>query len=93
MTDLEKKQLLEEAKRRFPIGTKFKVVHLPHEIRTVKSHDYYINTFVKKAINLLICEKDSCEGASVYNEGKWAEIVSYPEGYIPETNHNLILAL
>jgi hypothetical protein len=69
-------ELLEEAKRRYPIGTKFRVVHLPQNILTVKNHDEY--EFITEDIIALFTEEvtNDCSGGCVYNKGKWAEIVS-----------------
>lgn len=67
--------LLEQAKLRYPIGTKFRVVHSSHIICKVKDHEnYHFQT--NDVINLNI-EKpiDGCFGGSVYYKGEWAEIV------------------
>lgn len=87
MKELDKNALLEEAKRRYPIGTKFKIVHCPENIRKVTSHEKHDNTFVKASDGLHINfisdliegEKSSCISASVYFNGKWAEIVEEPK--------------
>ena len=84
---LDKDALLEEAKRRYPVGTKFKVVHCPENIRKVTSHEKHDDTFVKASDGLHINfisdliegGKSSCISASVYFNGKWAEIVEYPK--------------
>ena len=84
---VDKDALLEEAKRRYPIGTKFKVVHSPKNIRKVISHEKHSNTFVTASdglhINLISelieGEKSICISASVYFNGKWAEIVEEPK--------------
>lgn len=67
--------LLEQAKSRYPIGTKFRVAHLPHIICKVKDHEnYYFQT--DEIINLNIeVPIDGCFGGCVYYKGKWAEIV------------------
>lgn len=84
---VDKEGLLEEAKRRYPIGTKFKLPHLTGKYCTVKSHDLYDLTFSNRstgniakelAINLLIKENEDCLGGMVYLDGKWAEIISIP---------------
>lgn len=84
---MELNDLLEEAKKRYPIGTKFKVVHSPNIIATVKNHNQY--EFVKhNLINFFTVEKyNECEGASVYDNGNWAEIVSQPSIKIENTNY------
>lgn len=80
---MTKEELLQEAKLRYPVGTKFKVVHQPDKIRTVKSHNYFDNTFVgygrDVAINLLIQEIGGTIGATVYYNGKWAEIIEHSQ--------------
>lgn len=77
---MEYNELLEEAKRRYPIGTVFRVVHLPDNVCEVKNHDpypvhdeNYINFYINKPLL-------DCEGACVYQYGKWAEIISL--GYV-----------
>lgn len=71
----DKELLLEEAKRRYPIGTVFKVVHIPSNICEVKNHETY-PVRNEKIINFYITNPvGNCEGASVYKDGKWAEIV------------------
>lgn len=77
----ETEALWEEAKKRYPIGTTFRIAHSPSEIRTVRSHDTWNTRFVwdktKLHINLLVekQEGDKCEGGSVYYNGKWAEVI------------------
>ncbi len=73
---MEYNELLEEAKRRYPIGTVFKVVHMPYYVVEVNNHEPYpihdentINFYITEPIN-------GCLGASVYKDGEWAEIVS-----------------
>lgn len=73
---MEYSELLKEAKRRYPIGTVFKVVHIPSNICEVKNHETY-PVHNEKIINFYITNPvGNCEGASVYKDGKWAEIVS-----------------
>lgn len=79
-----KESLFEEAKRRYPVGTKFKVVHQPSHICTVSSHDKYEKTTYSNHINLLVSDSNNSRGATVYMDGKWAEILSKPEE-IPKT--------
>ncbi len=75
--------LLEQAKLKYPIGTKFKVVHLPNLILTVKNHeDYYFQT--DEIVNLNVEENiNGCTGGSVYRKGQWAEIID--DFKLPET--------
>lgn len=67
--------LLEQAKLKYPIGTKFKVACQPHVICTVLNHDtYYFQT--EEICNLYVEEQNyGVNGATVYYKGKWAEIV------------------
>ena len=97
-TDMKsnKEILLEEAKKRYPIGTKFEIAHKPGEFRTVKSHELHKDTFCgtnKLSINFLTEGVNECKGASVYYNGKWAKIVEkafvLPQNwYIKITNDN-----
>ncbi len=88
-------ELWKETKERYPIGTEFIVPHSQDIVCKVKSHDEHKDMFVYNGglhINLLR-EEDSdsdsdCDSASVYFEGKWAEIVSKKE----EEEHPLIIA-
>jgi hypothetical protein len=73
---IRKDELLEEAKRRYPVGTEFRVAHNHSYIRLVTGHRKYKDTFYGTHINL-ICKPtgDGCKGASVYTDGVWAEII------------------
>lgn len=74
-TKASKEELLTEAKKRYPVGTKFLSVHTGNE-RTVKSHEQYENTFVNDSVNFLVVNPSEwCNGASVYSEGQWAKII------------------
>lgn len=78
-----KEQLLEKAKRDYPEGTVFKVVHMPTCERTVLSHDYYEKTFNKVEgllyINFETTKSDSEDNlAAVYGNGEWAKIIKVP---------------
>lgn len=74
--------LLEEAKRRYPVGTKFRVVHEPNVICTVENHETY-PYLTDTLINLYIIEKYDSPGATVYKDGKWAKIIEMPNS-VPE---------
>jgi hypothetical protein len=89
MTHLEKQQLLEEAQKRFPIGCKFNpVLESGRVLSTIYTQKQDCH-FFKTGNELWIMGS-----ANIRNyKGDWAEIVSYPEGYITEPNNNLILAL
>ena len=76
-----KEELLEKAKRDYPVGTIFELRHIPGKYCTVKSHECYIFTFIDEpdlCINLLILENNSCEGGCVYDNGEWAKIIKKP---------------
>ncbi len=83
---LEEDRIFEEAKKRYPVGTKFKIAFdSSRSPCTVKSHDRYKITSHrdmtgKLYINLLVDDAE-CEGANVYFDGKWGEIVEYPKIY------------
>lgn len=73
---------LEEAKKRYPIGTKFRLSHDPRRIFTIESHDYHHECdWSNNYINLLVIEKvRNCKTASVWDsKNGWAEIVSLPK--------------
>jgi len=73
---MEYSELLKEAEKRYPIGTVFKIVHSPETICEVKNHKPY-PVHDKKVINFYITNSIGyCEGASVYKDGNWAEIIS-----------------
>lgn len=86
--------LLEEAKRRYPIGTKFISVSGRILIVTNSNHMYLLRN------NIIVSTDEGNgetikNGASIYYNGKWAEIVSTPEpkniiNKLPDTriNHN-----
>lgn len=74
ITEMSKEELLEEAKRRYPVGTNFKSPYSGNEIKIV-GINFKFNTN----------EKDIYEvntNGFVYYEGKWAEIVSLPKDYV-----------
>ena len=84
--------LLEQAKLKYPIGTKFKVACQPHVICTVLNHDtYYFQT--EEICNLYVEGQNyGVNGATVYYKGKWAEIVDdfvLPEKWCVEVNEEL----
>ena len=84
--------LLEQAKLKYPIGTKFKVACQPHVICTVLNHDtYHFQT--SEICNLYVEEQNyGVKGATVYYKGKWAEIVDdfvLPEKWCVEVNFEI----
>ena len=85
-------QLLDIAKNKYPVGTKFRIAHIPDEIRTVKSHDkhkymFYEAVYGKLHLNFLTEEgqvpqeyEDDSASASVYSTVYgWAEVVEYTQ--------------
>lgn len=77
-------ELLAEAKRRYPVGTQFKVAHQPYRSEIVLSHDNHNNLFIinykgEVHINFLVESRVNRDCASVYGENKWAEIISLPK--------------
>ena len=91
--ELSKEELLEEAKRRYPVGTYFKSPDDGYKIREVKPYNigsditWYWSEEPKgpviRSLSSLFCQdvegKPTCSNPHVYKDGKWAEIVSKPE--------------
>ena len=75
-TNEKMKSLLEEAKERYPIGTKFKSV-VTRNLFTVESH---VNEAKNSIIAFHTIESNSSGNhwGCVYENGTWAEIVSLP---------------
>lgn len=75
-TNEKMKSLLEEAKERYPIGTKFKSV-VTRNLFTVKSH---VNEAKNSNIVFHTIESNSSGNhwGCVYENGTWAEIISLP---------------
>lgn len=74
---MNKEELLEEAKLRYPVGCKFKSAYNGNlETCDIEPfyYKYYDNDIAARS-----------EGGVIYYKNKWAEIVSYPEDYIPPT--------
>lgn len=67
--------LLEEAKKKYPVGTKFRSVENDSLTYTIKGSDFkrWINVKYPESFNSII-EEDS--GGIIYSQGKWAEIIS-----------------
>lgn len=82
---MNKTELLAEAKKRFPIGTVF--LDAAHDDQyTVKKYDDHEGDngwHTDKYIIIYVENITGC-GKYLYLDGKWAEVVSYPEGYVPE---------
>ena len=79
------KELEEEAKRRYPIGTKFTPAHVdrPDCIFTVKGNYYSHLTGICADI-----EEDRVFVPNIYYEGKWADIIFCESGII--NNYSII---
>lgn len=78
---MTKEELLIEAQRKYPIGTKFRDVNSIHEyiverFDIANYNDWNSNTYI-----IVHCKDLSRFGKYLYNNGKWAEIIEYPEGY------------
>lgn len=72
--------LINEAKKRYKVGDRFKVVHQPEQICTIKSFDVFEDSIVVRSdgrwhFNVLVIESQDAEGATVCKNGKWAEKV------------------
>lgn len=88
---MDKEELLKEAKLRYPIGTVFKDAwqHIEYvcddDLSDPNKNSWFTDKF------LIIWAKDKMgnritnQGKYLFFENKWAEIVSYPENYIPST--------
>ncbi len=75
--ELSKEELLAEAKRRYPIGTKYKSIW---DSENKMSH---IGINICRACGIQLDKHGIVDGSNnyLYYNGKWAEIVEYPEGY------------
>ncbi len=78
---MNKEQLLEEAKRRYPVGTKYRLAHDNSRIH----YNTTLNFKWGNNDNIYQKEGDSGKniGGCIYASGKWAEVISYPENYKP----------
>jgi hypothetical protein len=91
--EFSKEELLEEAKRRYPVGTYFKSPDDGYKIREVKPYTIGSNITwfwseeikgtVIRSLSGLFCRcvenTPACSNPHVYKDGIWAEIVSKPE--------------
>jgi len=87
MTDLEKQELLAEAKRRYPIGCKI--------ISNQDSTGYIDSNEIRFGINTKEKIYANNGDYELYNttSKKWAEIISYPENYKPQPEFQIELIL
>lgn len=75
MTEQEKQDLLEEAKRRYPIGTIFASTLSPsHSICNVKDLEYEIRHLSRHDFII-----QNSNGGWVYERGRWADIHILPD--------------
>jgi hypothetical protein len=94
------KDLLEEAVRRYPIGTKFKSEFSDNgtirEVKPYRNHttcEWYWDTHAKgirSANGLYNAMPNACSNPLIYEDGKWAEIVTSAEDTIPEKWYMLL---
>lgn len=82
---LDKDALLEEAKRRYPVGTKFKSALKgdKHPFQTIVKENIYLDKVDGRQV---IWNGDSC--GFIYDDGNWAEIVEEPK---VETKEEFVL--
>lgn len=79
--------LIIEAQKRFPIGTVFR--NCCGSLSKYTVNDSYFKYGDNFNISVGVREEnDSDYRGCVYYNGKWAEIISYPEGYKVERNIN-----
>ena len=85
---MKKAELIAEAKKRYPIGTVFTspVGSDSKERYTVREfsnseggNGWYTNQHI-----IIYVEGITGYGKYLYLNGKWADIISYPEEYVPE---------
>jgi len=77
--------LLEEAKRRYPVGTRFYCARgFDKSIQKVRPSEYYALRWWNENKD----EIDAVGMGFVYSKGKWAEIVSHPSEKIPESKES-----
>lgn len=85
-------ELREEAKNRYPIGTRFKSLYQNDKEEMHVLNYNKCNTHLSPQI-WFDCYKENnnyhSRNGCVYKDGKWAEIISYPEGYIPKSTNLL----
>ncbi len=76
-----KRELLIEARERYPIGTRVKVVHLNNVIGTVTSHESISSDKMDDECDVVIFKGTAGDHYSmaVYEKGNWAVVVSKPE--------------
>ena len=88
-TFVNPEKLFEEACKKYPIGTSFRIVHKDDKVVKVSSHEKDTNWCVFNVfslhINLQTADSAECSAASVWtNKEGWAKIVN-PEVIMPDT--------
>lgn len=78
-----KEKLLEEAKKRYSNGTKFKDPTDGKEYTITDIDSCLTNDWLQEDYLIVLTEETKPNGAYLYYRGKWAEIVSLPENNIP----------
>ena len=73
-------ELINEAKKRYKVGDRFRVVHLPDTIRTIRSFELCDDMLIVYPdgdwyFNLLVTDSPFTDCATVCHKGKWAEKV------------------
>lgn len=83
MENNSQEALLEEAKQRYPIGTKFKNAAGSHSEYIVENVNYKYG----KYDNIWALHSNRDKGVCIYSEGKWAEILEEvkPDDWEPST--------
>lgn len=73
-------ELINEAKKRYKVGDRFRVVHLPDLISTIESFELFDDMLIVCPdgdwhFNLLVTDLGEVDSATVCHTGKWAEKV------------------
>ena len=73
-------KLINEAKKRYKVGDRFRVVHQPMDICTIESFDFHEDTIIISPegnwhFNLLVTDSGGADSATVCKNGEWAEKV------------------
>lgn len=79
-------ELIAEAKRRYPIGTVFIALtedEKPYTVREFSNSEGSNGWYTDEHI-IIYVEGVTGSGKYLYRKGQWADIVSYPDGYVSE---------
>jgi len=86
---MTEQELIEKAKRDYPIGTKFSPAHLKQRCTTIVTNDSFSVSYNNSRIHALTDEGEKCSSKAKYGDnsyerivyfgGKWAEIIYKPE--------------